>query len=111
KRITLVMEQLLPLAYHTQETVVQNHNFHFGTELHNRTQLLNTHLYTAIAYNRNNITMRSTIPCANRCRQSKAHRAQSSGSHIGLRLVELRVATCHHLMLAHIRDNDSITIG
>src|SRR5690606_20883145 len=102
------MEQLLPLAYHAQEFVIEDKNFYFRTKLHNRSQFLDSHLNSPITNNGNDITLRCTIPCTDSRRKPETHRTKTARGHIRLRLIELCITTSHHLMLSYVRYDDRI---
>ncbi len=72
------MEKLLPLTYHPEKFVVQDQYFHFGAELHDGSQFLQSHLETSVSDNGYNRLVWCAVPGANCCREPKAHRSETS---------------------------------
>ena len=52
-RVALFMEKLLPLSYHSEETVVQHQDLNSNFVLHDRSQFLQRHLKSTISDNGN----------------------------------------------------------
>src|ERR1700722_10783918 len=73
KRITLIIEQLLPLTNHSKKIIIKDDNFYINIALHNCSEFLQRHLKTTIAYNGNDYAIFCAELCANRRRQSEAH--------------------------------------
>src|SRR5690606_1589731 len=73
KRIALLMEELLPLAYHPEEAVVQYHDLHRYVVLHDGAQFLYGHLVSAITDYCHNFFFCATHFCSERGGQGKAH--------------------------------------
>ena len=111
ERVAAVVEQLLPLPYHAQETVVEDDDFHIDPRLHDGAQLLNGHLNTPIADNGHHRPLRCPKLGPDGRRQRETHRAQPAAGDVAARVVQFGVAAGHHLVLAHVGHDDGLALG
>src|SRR5690606_23234652 len=110
RRVTLLVEELLPLSYHPEEAVIEYHNFHWNLVLHDCAEFLESHLETAIADHSDNFFLRYREFRAHRCRKGKSHRSCSTGSDIRTRPLVFVIPRRCHLMLTDVGNYDSFTI-
>ena len=61
KRIAFIVEELLPLADHAEEAVVEDKDLDVDVELHDRAELLQGHLETPITNDGNDYAIRCTV--------------------------------------------------
>src|SRR5690606_28498007 len=80
--IALFKEQLLPLAYHSKESVIQDHNLHCRFGLKNGPQFLNSHLISPISNYCHDLPFRASHFCTQGGRKGKSHSAQTTGSNV-----------------------------
>src|SRR5690606_2911267 len=93
ERIAPVVKQLLPLANHTKEFIVEYQYLNLRSKLHDGSKFLKRHLEASVADNGYNGAFGSSIPGADSCRKSESHCTQTSGGDIAFRLVKFRIAT------------------
>ena len=107
----MVEEHRLPLPYVAQIIIVQQDDFNRGFLFHDGSELLQVHLQTTITHKDADRAVRATKRRSDGCRQSKAHRAHSSGSNHAPFLGELEVTARHHLVLSHICHQYGFVVG
>src|SRR3712207_4690936 len=78
KRIPPVEKHSLPLAHISQKVIVHANNLHGSLLFHNRTQLLNIHLKSAVAHKRAHCPIGTSEGCPDGCGKTEAHRSQSA---------------------------------
>src|SRR6185312_10681392 len=88
KRISFIMEQLLPLTNHSKKVIVQNNDLDIYSALHYRSQFLDGHLKAAIADDRNYWSVWRAKFCANSCRQGKSHCTKTTRSNVAFSLIK-----------------------
>ena len=110
-RFTVAVIQLLPLAHHTQITIIQTDDFHWQLILKAGAQFLNIHLHRTFARDTANIFARIGKICAHRIRQADTHRAQTARIEPLARPLERIILRGKHLVLPHIGRDNCIVVG
>ncbi|MNZ85175.1 hypothetical protein D3C78_1039550 [compost metagenome] len=108
--ITIVIDQFLPLSYHTEHLVVYNNYFYRNIVNGANSKLLSTHLHTAITVDRNNKSIRMCHLCTDRCRETKAHCTKAARGDPRARLAEFVILSSPHLVLTNVCRYDSIAV-
>ena len=108
-RISSFKENLLPLSYHTQITVIKQHNFYIYFVGNRRRKLLRYHLNAAVTGYIYYCFIRSTYFCANCCRQAKSHSAETSGRNQRSWFGKFIILGSPHLILAYFSADYSVT--
>ncbi|MNN57032.1 hypothetical protein D3C81_1719960 [compost metagenome] len=109
--ITIVIDQFLPLAYHSEYLVIDYNHFYWNVVNGTNSKLLSTHLHTTITVNGNNESVWMCHLCTDRCRETKSHCAKATRSDPGTRLVELVILSSPHLVLTNVSRYDSFAVG
>src|ERR1041384_2252939 len=104
--ITLLEKELLPLAYHAEEIIVHDRNFHIRALLHSSRQLSRGHLESAIARDCPDLLIFRRKPGTNRGRETKAHRPRAARGEPTIRFLESIILGCPHLMLTYVCGHD-----
>src|SRR5690606_12245366 len=102
---------LLPLAHHTQVTVVQAQHLGRKPVLLAGGQFLDVHLDGTFAGDNGNVGIRVGHLHTHGVGQAHAHGAQATGIHPAARVVEAVVLGCPHLVLADVGRNERLTAG
>ena len=76
--------------------------------LHDSSELLDGHLYTAVTYKEAYRTGRIRDSCADRGRDSETHCPQASGRDETAGTLEVGVSRCHQLVLPDIGHHDRL---
>src|ERR1043165_8180469 len=98
KRISFIMEQLLPLANHSKKIVVQYNDLDINSTLHDRSQFLDGHLKTTIPDNCYDCPVPGAEFCTNGCWQSKAHCPKATRRDVAFSLIKFCVTASYHLV-------------
>src|SRR6266581_3064537 len=109
--VTLVVEELLPLANHSEIAVIDDGDFHVELFLDDGRQLAHGHLEPAVARDDPDFVARPSEFGADGCGQGKAHRAQPPRGDQGARLIVVVVLRLPHLVLADVGDDDCFAAG
>src|SRR5262245_30858931 len=111
RSITLLVEELLPLADHAQVAVVDDGDFYVDLLLHDGGKFAERHLKAAIAYDDPHLGVGTGELGTDGCRKSKAHRAQTAGCNERSRLVVVVILRLPHLVLANVSDDHGTPLG
>src|SRR5229473_5990791 len=104
--VALVVEELLPLADHTQKPVVDDGDLDVDFFLDDGGQLAHGHLESAIARHDPDFSFGFRELCPNGRRKGKAHGAESAGSDQRARAIVVVILRFPHLVLADVSDYD-----
>ena len=104
------MEELLPLANHPQEVVIEHQNLHRNLILHDGSKFLDGHLKSSITNHGDDLLFWSRKFRTQSGRQRKAHCPGTSGGNIRTLPLVLIISRSYHLMLTYISDNDCVAI-
>src|SRR6266699_3962237 len=110
-RVVAGMEELLPLAYHAQVTVVHDGYFDGDAILLQGSQFLDVHLDAAITGNDPDGSPGQAHLDTHGSRQGETHRAQAAGGDVAIAARPEIVAGRPHLVLSNIGDDDSLATG
>src|SRR5258708_40225639 len=101
------MEELLPLAHHTQVAIVHNGNFKHQALLLYSSEFLDVHLDAAITCHYPHRCIGYAHLDAHSSRESKTHRAETARGNMAIEAGPRVVAWRPHLVLPHLRDDNS----
>src|SRR5579872_69357 len=110
-RIVPLVEKLLPLPHHAEETVVDDRTVHIQFLLHNRRQFAQRRLEAASAHRHPDCCLGPGHLRANRRRQCEHQRPQPAGRDQTSRLLVLVVLRFPHLVLAHVGHDYSFSVA
>ena len=105
------VDELLPLADHTQITVVEIDDLDRQAVLLGGGQLLNAHDDAALAGDAGDLRIRIGELHAHGGRQPEAHGSETAGVDPSIGLVEGIKLRCPHLMLAHVGGHVGVAAG
>ena len=100
----------MPLAYITQEVIIQQDHLNGSLLFHNGSHLLNVHLQTTITHKYTYSAVGTSESCTDCCGKSEAHCTQPTGSYNATFLTILKVTGRHHLILTNISNQYSFMI-
>ena len=106
--IATIVKQFLPLADHSQRAIVEEHDFDWQVVAAQRRQFLQVHHDRAISGNIDNPRVRKSELCANRCRQTKTHGAQSPAAEVLRGIFEMKMLRHPHLVLTDVASNNAV---
>ncbi len=109
-RVAAAMQQVLPLADHAHALIVEDEDLDRQPVLHRRRHLLHRHLHAGFAGDVDDQRIGMRHLHADRGRQPIAHRAEATGGHPAVRLLELEVLRRPHLVLADFRGDVDVAI-
>ena len=98
----LVVEQVLPLANHPKEGIVQQDNLDVDTGLKDCTKLFHSHLKAAVAAYKHYLGVGFAALCADGCGKAEAHRSKAAGGYPARLAGEFEIAGCEHLVLSDV---------
>src|SRR6266487_153026 len=109
-RVVAAMEEMLPLAHHSQITIVHDRHLNGDTFLPQGSQFLNVHLNTPVAGHHPYLSARQAHLNAHGSREGKTHSAKATRGNVAVGVCP-GVMTCSpHLVLSNISDNDGIIV-
>src|SRR5690606_28219264 len=106
-----LVEELLPLPYHTEVAVVQHHDLHRNLVLHDCAEFLGGHLEPAITDDGNDVLVGRTEFCTQGGRQGEAHRSGTTGGDVRARVLVFVIPRCTHLVLTDVGNHNGFTVG
>ena len=110
-RVTLFVEELLPLAHHAQEAIADDRDFDGHLFLDDGAQLLHGHLEATVTHHGPHLHLRTPYLSADGRGHPIAHRAQPArGQQLVGMFVDI-VLSFPHLMLPHVGGDDGVALG
>src|SRR5699024_6074443 len=110
-RISLSVEQRLPLPHHAEHMIVEHDLYKRPAASHRSRDLIHIHTETSVSRDVDNCFIRTSHLRSDSRAQAVSHGSQAAGSKKSSWIFELVILSGPHLMLSHVCCDDSVAAG